>query len=235
MKIRVIALHDLVYSDRQLENFFDFLNSYFHLVNLKDFKSGYFKPCILLTADDGYDDWKKFIPIVEKYNFSLMLGVCTSFIDPLISYSKKTAILTENLHRSKRGVIPISVGTFQELSSHKNVIIADHSYDHIDFGSSDVSVLEAQIQKSQDVFNVYNINVNDFIFPFGQRHNVPHYHDIENILKEYGYTRGWGFYRRFPPRRFLLPRTGIDPSMPKIEIIARISRARAISVDWMHE
>lgn len=236
--IKIIALHDLNYPDKEIRAFMDFLNSNYNLAKIKKnklFFENSKKPKLLLTADDGFADWIKFSDLL-KNNFKNVGLIC--FIPACLYFypkNKKKELLRKTLHRKTETLRLLSFRELNDLSSYTNVWIASHGYEHENFNRLDQEEILEVLNKSKNIFikkNIQNYKSHLFCLPYGTKRFFPvdMYKFVKN-LHQLAFTVCFLFERKvtnFYPGLLLLPRCGIDPYLSKLEIQGRLNLTQAV-------
>lgn len=118
------------------------------LDNVIEHKSPFFKKSVVLTFDDGHEDFDTVIlPILKKHQIKATVYIITGFI------GKKDFMSSSQI---------------EDVIQSKLVEVGAHTVHHISLKQKSNSVLTAEIlQSKQDLENTFNIQVSSFAYPNG--------------------------------------------------------------------
>ena len=144
----------------------------------------------LLTLDDGFKNNYKFSEeVLDKLDIKAIFFIIPKFIikeDKKSNYQFFKALYPNEKLISAREIkdnfSPLTIHQIIDLNK-KGHTIGMHGFNHENFAKLNESQIKNYIKKGLNIFNKYNIKINHFAYPFGDKKSFTN--DSDRILKNY--------------------------------------------------
>ncbi len=150
----------------------------------------FFKMDVCITFDDAYYDFYHYVfPLLKKYKIKAVLGVPVKFILEDTSIDPKIR-LSVAYHDAMKGDTYKEKAPFctwkemKEMVDSGHVVIASHSYSHINLLQPDVDLDHEIIESKKILETKLQTKINTFIYPLGKFNEKIH----ARVKKHYRYA-----------------------------------------------
>jgi peptidoglycan/xylan/chitin deacetylase (PgdA/CDA1 family) len=176
----------------------------FNIVSIEDFKKGekldIYKINLIISFDDGYDDWiKNIVPVLRKYKIPALFFVSGGPVNEEGSQGEKPPSFSNIQGLTESDVV--------QLASVEHFVLGGHGLHHKDQSNLRENEFEHEVLENKKILETLTgYEVQYFAFPFGHRENFS-----EEIFRYYRYVFSMipGFNRSIFPGK-IIHRDSID-------------------------
>ena len=173
------------------------LKKHFDFVHSPDEKIDGNRPCILLTFDDGYDEWIAIGELLAKFKIRAIFFVNGGILHPETSQAV--------MRRCKSTKLPLSKSDIKSLVKQGHTI-GSHSYSH--YNLRDLTLTQLHLEVSNDLEQLEALTesrVKFFAWPYGSYHHI-HDWQIDYLMTRFDYVMSSGDFRNRRSRKGVINR-----------------------------
>ena len=208
----VVAIHD-VNSTVHFENKILFLKKYFSIVSPDEFFDDSIvteKIKILITFDDGYQDWfTNVMPVLEKHKAYALFFTSSGIFSQKSLPS--TDFIVDNFNRKTLGLKPLTKNDAIRMAKSKYIFFGGHTTNHVDMSKlTDVDFIHEIYNDKKYLEELIDDQIFYFAYPYGREINFNK--DSFKILRDACYSHAFTItpHETYDPYEYYYPRCSLD-------------------------